>query len=43
MSGLLFTAKIMQEALFLTSLYVGQITYEIQPPMQDLERVLELN
>ena len=33
----------MQEALFLTSLYVGQITYEIQSPMQDLERVLELN
>ena len=28
-SGLLFTAKILSEAMWLTSLYLGQITYEI--------------
>ena len=33
----------MQKALFLTFPYVGQITYEIQPQMQGLERVLDLN
>ena len=42
LSGLLFTAKIMQETLFLTSPYLGHITHKIQPQLQGLERVLDL-
>ena len=42
LSGLLFTAKIIHEALFLTSPYLGHITHKIQPQLQGLERVLDL-
>ena len=38
-SGLLFTAKILQEAMYLASPYLGLI----YPKMQDFKRVLHLN
>ena len=31
LTGLLFTAKILREAMFLTSSYLGQITYKFLP------------
>ena len=40
---LLFTAKKLQEALYLTAPYLGQITYKIYAKMQDFKRALELN
>ena len=32
LSGLLFTAKILHEAVYLTSPYLGQITFKIESP-----------
>ena len=42
LSGLLFTAKILHEATYLTSPYLGQIT-KFNPKMEDFKRVLDLN
>ena len=41
-SGLLFTAEILQEAMYFTSPYLGQIT-KFNPKMQVFKRVLDLN
>ena len=42
-SGLLFTTKILQEAMYFTSPFVGQITCKLNPKMQDVRRVLDVN
>ena len=42
-SGLLFTAKILQEARYHASSYLGQIIYKIYRKMQDFKHVLDLN
>ena len=39
-SELLFTNKILQKGMYLTLLYLGQITTKFNPKMQDFKRVL---
>ena len=39
----IFIVKILQEAMYLISLYQGQISNKIYPKMQDFKRVLDLN
>ena len=40
---LLFTSKILQEAMHITFPYLGQITNKILSQIQDFKRVLDLN
>ena len=40
LNGLWFTAKILQEAIHFTSLYLSQTTYKFNTKMQDFKSVL---
>ena len=42
-SGLIFTAKVLHEAMYLTYHYLYQITYIIEPQKQDFKSVWDLS